>query len=550
MVGKPHHHGSSSLVAEELNLLHRDGGDGGRGGAGLGQWKCRLLGSLAGLGRPRRARCVVCLQVQHVTGLPPAAEGRGVVVGWRGKGGEGEHTSPVRVSRGAAAFDEVFLNYFVAGGATLRSFAVWAALVDSASARGGDLGSFPVDLTEIATAESSNPRFGGKALSFPLGGAVAGAVLTVSVYCRVMEQEENHGGANGRNETLASVIGGEGEHTSPVRVSRGAAAFDEVFLNYFVAGGATLRSFAVWAALVDSASARGGDLGSFPVDLTEIATAESSNPRFGGKALSFPLGGAVAGAVLTVSVYCRVMEQEENHGGANGHARAERKNKGKGSYASCLPDLSCLRNRPSAAAAASGSARRAASLRSDRGGFITIENSVAEMECGNGGGAFGRVEDVDEEGAGFITMEKGTISSRSRSRRPVGEDEAGDMEDEKPCLLMELAPEEAAAAFDVEKVEEEFLAMLEDKYWARSKEIEKGLGVSLDMGLDLGLDLDSLIKDAEMELAKAEQAWRSKVGAAIVEEEEYKDLVRRWSARDAAAAACWPAAAFAFGSPI
>jgi hypothetical protein len=232
-----------------------------------------------------------------------------------------------------------------------------------------------------------------------------------------------------------------------------------------------------------------------------------------------------------------------------GHARAERKNKGKGSYASCLPDLSCLRNRPSpAAAAASGSARRAASLRSDRGGFITIENSVAEME---GGGAFGRVEDVDEEGAGFITMEKGTISSsRSRSRRPAGEDdEAGDMEDEKPCLLMELAPEEAAAAFEVEKVEEEFLAMLEDKYWARSKEIEKGLGVSLDMGLDLGLDLDSLIKDAEMELAKAEQAWRSKVGAAIVEEEEYMDLVRRWSARDAAAA-CWPAAAFAFGSPI
>lgn len=232
-----------------------------------------------------------------------------------------------------------------------------------------------------------------------------------------------------------------------------------------------------------------------------------------------------------------------------GHARAERKNKGKGSYASCLPDLSCLRNRPSpAAAAASGSARRAASLRSDRGGFITIENSVAEME---GGGAFGRVEDVDEEGAGFITMEKGTISSsRSRSRRPAGEDdEAGDMEDEKPCLLMELAPEEAAAAFEVEKVEEEFLAMLEDKYWARSKEIEKGLGVSLDMGLDLGLDLDSLINDAEMELAKAEQAWRSKVGAAIVEEEEYMDLVRRWSARDAAAA-CWPAAAFAFGSPI
>ncbi|KAL5213220.1 hypothetical protein ABZP36_024067 [Zizania latifolia] len=423
MVGKPQQqHGSSSLVAEELNLLQRARGSPDRGGEGrgsLGQWKCRLLGSLAGLGRPRRARCVVCLQVQHVTGLPPGAEGRGVVVGWRSRAGEGEHTVPVRVTRGAAAFDDVFLNYFSAGGAMLRSFAVWAALVDSSR---GDL-----------------------------------------------------------------------------------------------------------------------DLGSFPVDLAEIATAEGSNPRFGGKALSFPLGGATAGAVLTVSVYCRVMEQEENHGATNGHAhaRAERKNKGKGSYASCLPDLSCLRNRPAAGAAASGSARRAASLRSDRGGFITIENSMAEIE--GGGGAFGRVEDVDEEGAGFITMEKGTISSRSR--RPLGEDEDMDMagvpEDEKPCLFMELS-EEAAAAFDVEKVEEEFLAMLEDKYWARSKEIEKGLGVSLDVGLDLGLDLDSLIKDAEMELAKAEQAWRSKVGAAIVEEEEYKELVRRWS----------PAAAFAFGSPI
>jgi hypothetical protein len=167
------------------------------------------------------------------------------------------------------------------------------------------------------------------------------------------------------------------------------------------------------------------------------------------------------------------------------------KNKSKqGAYASCLPDLSCLRNRQ-VAAAATGSARRATSVRSDRGGFITIENSVAEM-------------DAAEEGAGFITME----------------------EDEKPCLLMELS--EGAAALDVDKVEDEFLTMLEDTYRARSKEIDKGLSVTLD--------LDSLIKDAEMELAKAEQAWKSKVGAAIVEEEEYKELVRRWRG-------------FGFGSP-
>ncbi|KAJ1281629.1 hypothetical protein BS78_04G320100 [Paspalum vaginatum] len=435
MVGKPHHHhhGSSSLGAEELNLLHMargspDGG-GGESRAPLGQWRCKLLGSLGGL-RSRRPRCVVCLQVQHVTGLPPTAEGHGLVVGWRIKGGEGEHTAPARVERGAAAFDEVLLHYFSAGGATVRSFTVWAALLDS-PANGGDLGAFPVDLAEVAAAESSKPKFGGKALSFPLGGAAAGAVLTVSIYCRVMEQ------------------------------------------------------------------------------------------------------------------------REENHG-ANGHAR-EKRNKGKGSYTSCLPDLSCLRNRQ-VAAAASGSAHRATSIRSDRvgGGFITIENSMAEMDGGAGGGAAFRVsEDVDEEGAGFITMEKGTVSSRSRRPLP---DTVDDDEDEKPCLFMELS-EEAASAFDVDKVEDEFLAMLEDRYWARSKEIEKGLGLSLDIGLDLGLDLDSLIKDAEMELAKAEQAWKSKVGAAIVEEEEYKELVRRWSARDsgahpAAAASTGCSWGFGFGSPI
>ena len=246
-----------------------------------------------------------------------------------------------------------------------------------------------------------------------------------------------------------------------------------------------------------------------------------------------------------------------------GQAR-EKKNKGKaGSYASCLPDLSCLRNRQVAAAAASGGlARRATSIRSDRGGFITIENSMAEMDGGGAGTAFGvAAEDVDEEeGAGFITMEKSRVSSRSSSRPlppDTVEEEEEEEEDEKPCLLMELSSEEAASAADVEKVEDEFLAMLEDRYWARSKEIEKGLGVSLDIGLDLGLDLDSLIKDAEMELAKAEQSWKSKVGAAIVEEEEYKELVRRWSAREAshhsaaaAAAATGCSWGFGFGSPI
>ena len=205
-----------------------------------------------------------------------------------------------------------------------------------------------------------------------------------------------------------------------------------------------------------------------------------------------------------------------------GHAR-EKRSKGKGPYASCLPDLSCLRNRQVAAAASGGgSARRATSIRSDRGGgggFITIENSMAEMDTAFGVAAD---QDVDEEGAGFITMEKGTVSSRSR--RPLSADE--EAEDEKPCLFMELSSEEASAALDVDRVEDEFLAMLEDRYWARSKEIEKGLGVSLDIGLDLGLDLDSLIKDAEMELAKAEQAWKSKVGTATTTVHDF--IERYW----------------------
>jgi hypothetical protein len=206
MVGKPpqnhHHHGSSSLGAEELDLLHMATSS-GEGTGVLGQWKCKLLGSLGGL-LPRRARCVVCLQVQRVTGLPAAAEGHGVVVGWRSKGCEGEHTAPARAARGAAAFDEVFLHYFAAGSATLRHFTVWAALLDTDA--DGNLGAFPVNLAE----STNSPRwFGGKAISFPLGGAAPGAVLTVSVYCRVMEHEENNPGPSGtyvdRSLTTAHV---------------------------------------------------------------------------------------------------------------------------------------------------------------------------------------------------------------------------------------------------------------------------------------------------------------------------------------------------------
>ncbi|TVU27709.1 hypothetical protein EJB05_19206, partial [Eragrostis curvula] len=433
MVGKPqnHHRVTSSLGVEELNLLHMARGSpeggGGEGSGVLGQWKCKLLGLL-----PRRARCVVCLQVQRVTGLPPAAEGHGVVVGWRSKGGEGEHTRR-RGWRGAPP------RSTSAGSATLRNFTVWAALLDTDA--DGNLGAFPVDLTEVAAAESANPKLGGKVVSFPLGGAAAGAVLTVSIYCRVLEHEENLHGANGKARRSC---------TRQHEEEQGQAG--------------RLRLLPAGPKLPSQPAGGGGIRLGASSDVSPFGPGRLHHHReLGGRQLD----GAGAGA---------------------------------------------------------------------------------------SGGAFRVAEDVDEEGAGFITMEKGTISSRSRRPLPetVEDDIAGVLpEDEKPCLFMELSEE--ASAFDVDKVEDEFLAMLEDKYWTRSKEIEKGLSMSLDIGLDLGLDLDSLIKDAEMELAKAEQAWKSKVGAAIVEEEEYKELVRRWSAREThphAAASTGCSWGFGFGSPI
>ncbi|XP_020080051.1 uncharacterized protein LOC109703739 [Ananas comosus] len=339
----------------------------------LFHWKRKLVGHVAGI-RARRTRCVVCLQVHQITGMSPAMEGRGVIVGWRTKGCRGEHTRAVHVSRGAAAFDEIFLHY-----------------------------------------SRSDER-------------------------------------------------------------------------------AILRSFAVWVSLVDSADC---DLGTFHL----------------------VLGGIASGGTLTLSVYCRMIEEENSESIDAG----ERERNKTGCF-SCLPDLSCLRTRP-----VTGSARQASSMRSDRG-FITIENSNSIV-----GNSAPPTDDGEDDGD-FITIEKGTVSLRRPPSDSFDAESVGADGDEKPCLLMEIAEE-----FDAEKVEDEFLRILEEKCWRGGDDVDddvevmrKGVEGSLSLSLDLSLDLDlnSLIKEAEIELAKAAQMWRGRVGAALVEKEEYEDLMKRLGANE------------------
>lgn len=225
------------------------------------------------------------------------------------------------------------------------------------------------------------------------------------------------------------------------------------------------------------------------------------------------------------------------------------KSESKGKCFSCLPDLSCLRAPPVTVLA-----KKIPSRRFDRGGYITIENSDSMQDSI-------RIEE-DEDG-GYITIEKGTISTSSRSRRPPSDNLANTTdddqelsvpEDEKPCLMMDLHED-----FDLEKVEDEFLTMLEDKYWKKErelkvepwrKEVEESLNLTLDLSLDLDLDLDldSLIKEAEIELAKAEQSWKSKIGGVVLEKQEYEDLIKIWGARENTSSEhCFE---YGFGSPI
>ncbi|KAF3319885.1 N-terminal C2 in EEIG1 and EHBP1 [Carex littledalei] len=426
MVGK--NQNGASYLQEELDLLQKSTNysSGSTSGRNLfRQWKYKFLQGM----RIHRSRCVLCIQIQHISNLPLSVEGRGLIVGWKTKGSKGEHTNPVHVNRGSASFDEIFLHYCgFEVSENLKSCFIWVSLVDSADC---DLGTFHVDLSKLANAERSNSR-----------------------------------GSNSNSKTT-----------------------------------------------------------------------------MGGRAMSFVLGGVASGAVLNLNVYCRMMDKELRDG-------ADRqKSESKGKCFSCLPDLSCLRAPPVTVLA-----KKIPSLRSDRGGFITIENSNSMHD-------FIHIE--DDEDVDFITIEKGTISASSRSRRPPSDnlvnttdddEELGGPEDEKPCLMMDLHED-----FDLEKVEDEFLTMLEDKYWKKGRElkvepwridVEESLNLSLDLSLDLDLDLnlDSLIKEAEIELAKAEQSWKSEIGGVVLEKQEYEDLMKVWGARENNSSEhCFE---YGFGSPI
>jgi cobyric acid synthase len=226
-----------------------------------------------------------------------------------------------------------------------------------------------------------------------------------------------------------------------------------------------------------------------------------------------------------------------------------RKSESKTKRFSCLPGLSCLRAPP-----VTMLAKKIPSLQSDQGGFITIENPSSTNNS---------IHIEEDEDMDFITIEKGTISNSSQSRRPPSDniantidddEEIGMREDDKPCLMMDLHED-----FDLEKIEDEFLTMLEDKYWKKGREfkvepwrkdIEKSLNLSLDLSidLDLDLDLDLLIREAEVELAKAEESWKSKIGGVVLEKQEYEELMKIWGVRENPSSGhCFE---YGFGSPI
>lgn len=199
MVGK--NQNGASYLQEELDLLQKQTNysSGSTSSRNLfRQWKYKFLQGM----RIHRSRCVLCIQIQHISNLPLSVEGRALVVGWKTKGSKGEHTNPVHVNRGNASFDEIFLHYCgFEVSENLRNCFIWVSLVDSADC---DLGRFHVDLSELANAEGSNSRgsnsnsktnMGGKAMSFVLGGVASGALLNLNVYCRMMDEDSRDGAA-------------------------------------------------------------------------------------------------------------------------------------------------------------------------------------------------------------------------------------------------------------------------------------------------------------------------------------------------------------------
>ena len=92
---------------------------------------------------------------------------------------------------------------------------------------------------------------------------------------------------------------------------QGIASFDEIFLHYCSTDvRSILKNFTIWVSLVDAADC---DLGTFHVDLSELAMVENLNSNFGGKSMSFVLGGMASGGALNLSVYCRMLEEAQDN---------------------------------------------------------------------------------------------------------------------------------------------------------------------------------------------------------------------------------------------
>ncbi|MQL73111.1 hypothetical protein Taro_005455 [Colocasia esculenta] len=430
-------------LLEELDLLQRPRGPPERAATPKQQqpyscfrrWR-RPLALLDDV-RRRRSRCVVCLQVHQVSGLPPCMDGRALAVGWRTRGWKGELTLPAHVRGGSAAFEEIFLHYRNADvRSTLQDFTVWVSLVDAGDC---DLGTFDVDLGGVAPAESSgNPKFGGKTVSLDLRGMAKGGVLKVSVYYRVIEGQ--------------------------------------------------------------------------------------------------------------------IYELQKHRFDPDGH-------KFEGARCGCFPRLPELR--PRRTRSLTVSARRMPSLRSDTG-FITIENVL--------GNPYPTDDEEEDEDEGFITIDqKGMVRHRARSRRPPSSnsfDMAPDDDDDdggggRVTGAAEPFFREATDEYDMDKVEDEFLTMLEEKQEKHGqgggggefekKDVEESLSLNLNLSFDMDVDLESLVRAAEMELNKAARVWKGRrVGGAALEKEEHEELMKRWrsaGAHEAPPSKSSPPGS-GFGSPI
>lgn len=145
--------------------------------------------------RRPRPQCAVCLHIHRIRGLPPETNGKYICVGWRTNSDPDDRrkTSPVEVRDGNASIDEVLLRY--CGSVEEVRSALKGTVVSVWSPGGCGMGRpFGVDLSEAAAVapEKLNSGNGGKVVEFDLEGIYNGGVLSVGVFCRMLDDDEYH----------------------------------------------------------------------------------------------------------------------------------------------------------------------------------------------------------------------------------------------------------------------------------------------------------------------------------------------------------------------